>query len=247
MSWMPSSIQRVWSTREIAYLCFVTGYGLLYIFMDYNTELPALVYPEYGRHVQRMVELTLAEPSRETRTRMAQAIVDYMGQLNPQLRDNPEYKHKLWDHLHILAHFKLDADCPYPAPSPESLVAKPEPMNYPKGDIRYRHYGKIMERLIHRAVELDDANRKTAMVDVVANLMKKYYLAWNRDSVMDETIFEQLGILSKGELKAEENKRLNFIDFRNKNHVNFNNHNTPSHTPLNPNQGKRNRHKKRKY
>jgi hypothetical protein len=178
---------------------------------------------------------------------MAQAIVDYMGQLNPLLRDNPEYKHKLWDHLHILAHFKLDADCPYPAPSPESLVAKPEPMNYPKGDIRYRHYGKIMERLIHRAVELDDANRKTAMVDVVANLMKKYYLAWNRDSVMDETIFEQLGILSKGELKAEENKRLNFIDFRNKNHVNFNNHNTPSHTPLNPNQGKRNRHKKRKY
>jgi hypothetical protein len=176
--------------------------------MEYNTELPHLVISEYGRNIQKMVDHALTIADREERNKVARAIIDVMGQLNPHLRDVNDFKHKLWDHLFIISKFQLDVDSPYPKPSRETFETKPEMLNYPSNHIRYKHYGKNIENMITKAKLMEDGDMRNAFVESIANQMKKSYMSWNKDSVGDDVILEQLGLLSKGELKLRENARL---------------------------------------
>lgn len=176
--------------------------------MEYNTSLPYMVIPEYGRNIQKMIDFALTVEDREERNRVARAIINVMGQLNPHLRDVTDFKHKLWDHLFIISDFKLDVDSPYPIPERESLNTKPQKVNYPTGDIRYRHYGKTVERMIEHGMKLEEGPEKEAFTEVLANLMKRSYLAWNRDSVNDEVILQHLEELSKGKLKLTDKSKL---------------------------------------
>lgn len=169
--------------------------------MDYNTSLPRLIIPEYGRNIQRMIEFAITVKDRKERNQVAQAIINVMGQLNPHLRDVTDFKHKLWDHLFIISDFKLDVDSPYPMPTPETFKTKPELLKYPSNDIRYKHYGKTVEKLIEKAKEYKEGQEKDVLVAQIANLMKRSYLTWNRDTVGDEVILNQLEELSKGKLK----------------------------------------------
>ena len=177
--------------------------------MDYNTSLPKLVIPEYGRNIQKMVDFALAEPSRERRTTLAHALITLMGNLNPQLRDVADYKHKLWDHLFIISDFKLDVDSPYPIPAKETLRVKPQRVPYPNSNIRYKYYGKTMEEMIRKISQLEDGPKKEAITQNVANFMKMSYLTWNKDTVDDSTILGHLEELSKGKVKLAETVRLN--------------------------------------
>lgn len=176
--------------------------------MEYNTERPKIAIPEYGRNVQRMIEFAVSVKDRDERNRVARAIISVMGQLNPHLRDVTDFKHKLWDHLFIIADFKLDVDSPYPIPNAETFQTKPDKVSYPDKKIRYRHYGKIIEKIIQKAVEFEDGDEKKVLVEMIANSMKKSYLMWNRDSVTDDVIFDQLKELSKGQLKLDPNTKL---------------------------------------
>ena len=169
--------------------------------MQYNTDQPHLIIPEYGRNIQKMIDHAVTVETKEERNKVARAIIDVMGQLNPHLRDVTDFKHKLWDHLFIISDFKLDVDSPYPKPTRETFQTKPELLKYPSNDIRYKHYGKTVERIIEKAKAYPDGDEKNALVDQIANLMKRSYLNWNRDSVNDEVILKQLDELSKGELK----------------------------------------------
>jgi hypothetical protein len=169
--------------------------------MEYNTDLPHLIISEYGRNIQKMIDFAVTVDNREERNRVAQAIINVMGQLNPHLRDVTDFKHKLWDHIFIISDFKLDVDSPYPQPTRETFQTKPETVPYPSDAIRYKHYGKTVEALIAKAKEYPDGDEKNALVEQIANLMKRSYLAWNRDSVNDEVILDQLNELSKGQLK----------------------------------------------
>lgn len=171
---------------------------------DYNTRRPYMIIPEYGRNIQKMVEHAISIEDREERNKIANAIISVMGQLNPHLRDIADFKHKLWDHLFIISEFKLDVDSPYPLPEKEEIMRKPEKMDYPKTDNRFKHYGKSAVALIDKAIELPDGDEKEALVSVILNLMKKSYLTFNQDSVNDEQIFEDLNTLSDGKLKAKE-------------------------------------------
>jgi hypothetical protein len=194
--------------------------------MDYNTELPHLVISEYGRNIQKMVDHALSIADREERNRVARAIIDVMGQLNPHLRDVNDFKHKLWDHLFIISKFQLDVDSPYPKPSRETFETKPEMLSYPSNHIRYKHYGKSIEKMIAKAKDMEDGDMRNAFVEAIANQMKRSYVNWNKDSVSDDVITEQLGLLSKGELKLRENFRLQageFIAPRPQNQQNNNN------------------------
>ncbi len=175
---------------------------------DYNTSRNHLILPEYGRHIQKMVEYIRTVPDREERNRLAQAIIIIMGNLNPHLRDINDFKHKLWDHLAIMADFKLDIDFPYEVPQPETFAEKPRRVSYNNTSIRYRHYGRIAEDLIKEAVKLPDGDDKDTLIKLIANHMKRSYLAWNRDSVTDEIIFNDLLALSKGQLKVKEGVKL---------------------------------------
>jgi hypothetical protein len=176
--------------------------------MEYNTSLPKMIIPEYGRNIQKMIDFAITVADKEERNKVARAIIDVMGQLNPHLRDVTDFKHKLWDHLFIISEFKLDVDSPYPRPTPETFQTKPELLKYPSNDIRYKHYGKTVERIIEKAKEYPEGDERNALVEQIANLMKRSYLNWNRDSVNDEVILKQLSELSKGQLKLADNSSL---------------------------------------
>ncbi|MGX5689106.1 DUF4290 domain-containing protein [Arcticibacter tournemirensis] len=181
---------------------------------DYNTTRRKLILAEYGRNVQNMVAYICDLPTKEERNRHAQVVIDLMGFLNPHLRDVADFKHKLWDHLHIISDFKIDVDSPYPKPSPDAIHIKPEPLGYPQKRIRYKHYGKTVEILMQKAKAIDDPERKQLMVQSIANFMKMAYVTWNKDSVADETIINDLKELSNGELVLEDNVNLTKVEFR---------------------------------
>jgi len=182
--------------------------------LAYNSQLKPINQPEFGRNIQRMIEKAIEEPDRNIRNRMAKALIEIMAQLTPQLKDVADYKHKLWDNLFIISEFRLDVDSPYPKPNPETLESKPEKVNYPHTTLKYRHYGKTIENLVNKARKMPDTEEHSVFVEMIANMMKRSYLAWNRDTVTDDIILEQLSIMSNGELKLDPNKRLLFIDFR---------------------------------
>ena len=167
-----------------------------------------MVIPEYGRNIQEMIEYTCTIEDREKRNKSAKFIINVMSQMHPQVRDSVDYKHKLWDHLHIISDFKLDVDAPYPPPSPLTLSTKPEHLSYHDKEIAYRHYGKNIALIIEKAIEYEEGAEKDALVKIIAIHLKKSYLNWNRDSVNDELIEEHLRILSQGKLKLKEDVRL---------------------------------------
>lgn len=169
---------------------------------DYNTSRKKLALPEYGRNVHNMVDLVMQIEDREKRNQAAQALIEVMGNLNPFLRDIPDFKHKLWDHLAIMADFKLDIDYPYNPPSPEILHEKPHRVPYCQRDIKWKHYGYTMELMIRKAKEFEDGKEKDILIYQLANHMKKSYLTWNKDAVEDDKIFDDLSFLSGGTLKS---------------------------------------------
>lgn len=172
--------------------------------MQYNTSKAHLVLPEYGRNIQQMVDFAVTVKDKEERNKVAQSIITVMGQLNPHLRDITDFKHKLWDHLFIISDYKLDVDSPYPKPTAETFNTKPDKVEYPSRKIKYGHYGRTIERLIEKAVEYKEGDEKSALVKSIANLMKRSYLTWNRDSVTDEVIVKHLEEMSGGQLKLPE-------------------------------------------
>ncbi len=187
---------------------------------DYNTTRKKLILAEYGRNVQNMVKYIVDLPTKEERNRYAQVVIDLMGFLNPHLRDVADFKHKLWDHLHIISDFKIDVDSPYPKPSEDAIRFKPAPLIYPQQRIKYKHYGKTVELMINRAKAIEDPERKQLMVQSIANFMKMAYVIWNKDSVADETIIKDLREMSNGELQLEDHVNLQKVEVRQPSPVN---------------------------
>ena len=171
--------------------------------LEYNTERTGLIIPEYGRHIQKMVDQAINCPNKNERNKMAKAIIGVMGNLNPHLRDVPDFQHKLWDQLFIMAGFDLDVDSPFPKPSKEIYEEKPEKLNYPQNHPKYRFYGNNIKRMIDVAIGWEDDDMKKELVYVIANHMKKCFLNWNKDTVEDYVIFNHLDELSNGKLKHD--------------------------------------------
>ncbi len=171
--------------------------------LKYNSQQEKLVLPEYGRNVQQMVDYCVTIPDKEERTRCAYTIVQIMGNLFPQLRDTEDFKHKLWDHLAIMSDFKLDIDFPYDIIKKENLITSPEPVKYKLEPIMFRHYGKIIERMIDAACEYPEGEKKDALISLIANHMKKLIFSINKDGVEDEKILKDLYIYSKGRIKLD--------------------------------------------
>jgi hypothetical protein len=171
---------------------------------DYNTSREKLILAEYGRNVQNMVEYIVALPTKEERNRYAGVVIEMMGFLNPHLRDVADFKHKLWDHLQIISKFKIDVDSPYPSPTQEQINFRPEVLPYPQKRIRFKHYGRTVEVMIKRALEITEPDKKLHMVNSIANFMKMAYVLWNKDHVADEQILSDLKDMSNGELDLSE-------------------------------------------
>lgn len=198
--------------------------------MDYNTERPQLLMPEYGRNIQQLVEHCKTLESKEERNEMAVGIIEFMGQRNPHLRDEENYKHKLWDHLFILANHELDVDSPYPILTAEDLITKPRKMDYPSLDNAYKFYGKSILQLIEKAIALEEGEEKEALIQVIANNMKKSYNVYNKEHVQDDVIFRHLKELSANRLDLTgidslDKSKIYYANNRNNNNRNQNNNN----------------------
>lgn len=168
--------------------------------LEYNAERSHLIIPEYGRHLQKLIDQATEIEDAEERNKAAKYIIQVMGTLNPHLRDVPDFQHKLWDQLFIMSDFKLDVVSPYPIPSREVLQLKPDVLQYPQNFPKYRYYGNNIKYMIGVANKWDEGEMKSALVKVIANHMKKSYLSWNKDTVKDDVIFEHLYELSDGKL-----------------------------------------------
>ncbi len=202
--------------------------------------------PEYGRIIQQLVERCKELPTKEERSEMAMAIIDFMGQRNPQLRDEENYKHKLWDHLFILANYDLDVESPYPFPTREQLAERPKKMEYPKLQGDFKFYGKSILQLIEKAIELEPGDEKEALIEVIANNMKKSYNVYNKEHVTDDVIFRHLKELSENRLdltgiESLEKSKIYYTNNSNNRNSNSNNRNNNSNNN-NKNQTNKRRH-----
>ena len=168
--------------------------------LEYNAERPHLIIPEYGRHLQKLIDQATEIEDKETRNKAANYIIQVMGSLNPHLRDVLDFQHKLWDQIFIMSDFKLDVDSPYPIPTRDVIHLKPERLAYPQKNPKYRFYGNNIKYMIDVANSWEEGEMKSALVKVIANHMKKSYLSWNKDTVTDAVIFEHLYELSGGKL-----------------------------------------------
>jgi hypothetical protein len=167
---------------------------------DYNTSRKHLVLPEYGRNIHMMVDYIKTIDDREERNRLAHSVVAVMGNLNPHLRDINDFKHKLWDHLALIANFDIDIDYPYDPPKPETFTEKPKKVEYGTSRIKYKHYGRSIEMMIKASCELPESEEKVKIFNLIANHMKKSYYSWNRENVDDEIILKDLNTLAKGKI-----------------------------------------------
>ena len=172
--------------------------------MRYNTAEKKLALPEYGRNIQNMVDYCVTIEDREERKHCANTIINIMGNMFPHLRDVNDFKHILWDHLAIMSDFKLDIDYPYEIVKKEDLNTRPPRLPYSNSRIRYRHYGKTLEKMIQKATEFEQGTEKEVLVKLLANQMKKSFLSWNKESAEDSKIFKDLEELSEGRIVLNE-------------------------------------------
>ncbi len=181
--------------------------------MKYNTQEKNLPMPEYGRAVQKMVDHAITIEDRAERQRCADTIIAVMGNMYPQLRDMPDFKHKLWDHLAVMADFKLDIDYPYEVSSADTLHPTPQRIGYPKGNIRYLHYGRCVQEMIKKACGMPEGEERMQLLRLIAAQMKKEYVLWNKENVEDRKIIEDIHEYSDGQIQLSE-EQLNLGVYR---------------------------------
>ena len=171
--------------------------------MEYNTEREQLIIPEYGRHVQKMIDHATKLTDKAEQQKCIDAIIAFMGQMNPHLRDVKEFTHKLWDHLHIMSDFKLDIKSPYQKPEVEKLAERPEKMTYPGNKIKFSYYGNTIQTMIESALKMADPE-KEILSGMIANQMKKSYILFNESSVDNNMIKLHLKQMSNNQLTLAE-------------------------------------------
>lgn len=172
--------------------------------LEYNSEREDLKIPEYGRSIKKLVDHCRELPTKEERNKMAKAIIEVMGNMQPHLRDVPDFRHKLWDQLFIIANFDLDVDSPFEVITKEKIQAKPEKLPYPKTASKYKFYGNNIQTMIDEANKWEEGDEKEQLKFTIANHMKKCFLNWNKDTVDDKVIFNHLNELSKGKIDLRE-------------------------------------------
>ena len=171
---------------------------------NYNYTRRKLYLPEYGRHIQEMIDSLLEIEDRRERNRQARAVIAVMGNLNPLLRDTADFTHKLWDHLFIMSDFQLDVDSPYPRPSRQELTVSPRPMAYTQGRIAYKHYGKYVERMIRSLAGCPDGRAVAGAVDNLARYMRAKSYEYNQEHPNNEVIVKDIKHMSGGAIEIDE-------------------------------------------
>jgi len=167
---------------------------------EYNTQREQIKLKEYGRNVQKLVNYIRTIPDKDKRTEMATTLIELIKQLAPSVKEAFENPQRIWDDLYIIADFNFDINNPYPVPDPETVFKKPQPMAYPQSRVRYRHYGKNIEKLIVEAMAKEDAKEKEDAVIYLGKLMKTFHGNWNKETIDDSVIIKDIEKMSDGKL-----------------------------------------------
>lgn len=178
---------------------------------NYNSSRNMLQMKEYGRNIQNLVQYAATIEDDALRNQLVADIIDLMGTLNPNLRNVEDYRHKLWDHLFMISDFKLKADSPYPIPTRELLKRHTMVLEYPKENVKFRHYGRYVESMIEKAKGIADPEKKKEFVEIIGNYMKLVYQNWNRENVTDDIIKNDLRFLSGNELSLDDESNLDSL------------------------------------
>jgi len=208
--------------------------------MEYNTTQNKLILPEYGRNVQMMAEHLLAIEDREKRTKAAHELVGIMTNMHPEVKETKDHKQKIWDFLVEICEDKLDVDFPFPPTQKDEIKTSPT-LAYNDSRIKFRHYGITIERLIKKAAEFEEGPDKDTLIKMIANHMKKTYVAWNQKSVTDQIIISDLYKISDGRIELDEETKLMHVSIvaKPKNNTNNNNNKKKKNTNNNNNRKKR--------
>lgn len=169
-----------------------------------ETNMHSVILKEYGKNIQRLAIHIAGIEDRDKRTQSAFTLVELVKQLNPQMKS--ENDQKIWDDIHIMSGFALDVDGPYPKPEKDLLFKKPKIVGYPKGEVKFKHYGRNIEKLIEKAIEIEDDEEQESAIIYIGQLMRSFHSTWNRDNFDDAIIIDDIKTLSKGKLHIDLDK-----------------------------------------
>lgn len=171
--------------------------------LDYNTKREKLMMPEYGREIQKMIDLAVSLPTKEERQKCANTIIQLMETKVPQLADSSDYEQTLWDHLYLMSHKQLDIDWPFDVSEAEKILSKPQPMAHPTGGARMRHYGRLIEDLFEKLKTMPEGDERDELVRLTANQMKRNLAAWGHGSMDDEKVADDLARFTDGKIQLD--------------------------------------------
>jgi hypothetical protein len=173
--------------------------------LDYNTQREKLMMPEYGREIQKMVDLAISLPTKEERNSCAEAIIQQMESKNPQVKDSTDYMQTLWDHLYIMSRRQLDIDWPYDVSEAENIMSKPQPLKHAQTDatMPVRHYGRLMMRVFEQLKTMPAGEERDELVRKTANQMKRDLMTWGHGSADDEKIADDLARYTNGKIQID--------------------------------------------
>jgi hypothetical protein len=168
--------------------------------LEYNTQRPMIILKEYGRNVQKLVEYIRAQPNKDKRTDLAYTLIELIKQLNPSIKEQGDDSQRLWDDFYIIADFELDVNSPYPVPEREVIFRKPDRVEYPQQNVRFKHYGKNIEKLVKEALKLENDQEREDAIIYLGKLMKTFYSNWNKETLDDSVILKDIQAMSGGAL-----------------------------------------------
>ncbi|MFT5833777.1 MAG: hypothetical protein ACI97N_001406 [Cognaticolwellia sp.] len=179
--------------------------------MNYNTSRTDIVIPEYGRNIQLLIEHSKTIEDREERQAFVETIVDLIQQLHPQARNIDDYVAKLWSHVFRIADYELDVTPPCEILTKEEVYKRPDALPYPGNDVKFRHYGRNIQEMVSKAIEMEDEEMQGDYVQVIGSYMKMAYNTWNRNDVSDDMIRKNLVDISDGKLELEEDTNIDSL------------------------------------
>jgi hypothetical protein len=183
--------------------------------LDYNTQREKLVLSEYGREIQKMVDVAIGLPTKEERMRCAKSIIRQMEMKNPQIRQSEDYEQTLWNHLFLMSRGQLDIDWPYDVSEAEKISTKPQPMAHPTSEniSRIRHYGRLVVEVFEKLKTMSEGPERDELVRITANQMKRDLVTWGHGSMDDERIADDLARFTDGKIQIDLSKfRLDRVD-----------------------------------
>ena len=215
--------------------------------MEYNSSRETLEFREYGRNAIKLISKINQIEDTDKRNSAAEEVVLLMSRLNPKVKQEDNWKQKLWDHLHIMTDNKLNVEGPYPKPDLEVVHAKPVKLEYPQTRLKYRNYGKNVANVIEKALTIEDIEKKQAFAEYIARYMKLIHRNWGKDSVSDDVVISDLSKISDNQLTLPEeyNLRTN-VKTSNRRRSGSNNKNNNRRKGHNNNRNKNNYKKRRR-